>query len=284
MKFDLHCHSHFSDGNHPPEFLIQRAIANNVTHLAITDHDCVQVFKQPVEVPQELTLIPGVEISCTWNGQEIHVVGLGIDVEAQQLTAILDIQQKSRRERAATMAKRLASFTDYDLESYLESLPCISRTRSHIANFLVKEGASKNHQQAFKKYLSRKGKLYCPANWCDLETAISSINAAGGIAVVAHPSRYPFTRKKLLSLLSDFKQAGGAAIETAYSNLDPLARKKLEDACDEMDMYASCGSDFHSIENTWTDIGKFHSFAESKKNSIWNHPRWHFSHNSPQAV
>jgi predicted metal-dependent phosphoesterase TrpH len=280
MKFDLHCHSHFSDGNHSPEFLIERAVANKVTHLAITDHDCVQVFKQPVEVPRELTLIPGVEISCVWNGQEIHVVGLGIDVEARQLNTLLNVQQQSRRERAAVMAERLASFTDYDLESYLASLPCISRTRSHIANFLVIQGAAKNHQQAFKKYLSRKGKLYCPASWCDLDAAIACINSAGGLAVVAHPSRYPFTRKKLLSLLDDFKQAGGAAIETAYSNLDPLARKNLEEVCEKLELYASCGSDFHSAENTWTDIGKFHSFAAAKKNAIWNHPEWHFNHSS----
>lgn len=280
MKFDLHCHSHFSDGNHPPDFLINRAIANKVTHLAITDHDCVEAFNQPVEVPQELTLIPGVEISCDWNGQEIHIVGLGINTEASQLKTLLSQQQQSRRERAATMAKRLASFTDYDLETYLESLPCVSRTRSHIANFLVKEGVSKNHQQAFKKYLSRKGKLYCPANWCDLEKAVASINSAGGMAVVAHPSRYPYTRKKLLRLLSDFKQAGGAGIETSYSNLDPLARKNLEDICETLDLHASCGSDFHSVENTWTDIGKFHTFPTAKKNAIWNHPKWHFSHDS----
>jgi predicted metal-dependent phosphoesterase TrpH len=280
MKFDLHCHSHFSDGSHSSEFLIKRAIANKVTHLAITDHDCVEVFNQPPQVPQELTLIPGVEISCDWKGQEIHVVGLGINVETPQLKTLLTKQQQSRRERAATMAGRLASFTDYDLEAYLESLPCISRTRSHIANFLVKEGVSKNHQQAFKKYLSRKGKLYCPANWCDLETAVAGINSAGGLAVVAHPSRYPYTRKKLLRLLDDFKQAGGVAIETSYSNLDPLARKNLEDVCEMLDLYASCGSDFHSVENTWTDIGKFHTFSTAKKNAIWNHPKWHLSHDS----
>lgn len=276
MKFDLHCHSHYSDGNHPPEFLIKRAIENNVTHLAITDHDCVQAFLEPLEVPEQLTLISGVEISCNWDGQEIHVVGLGVDTSAKELSSLLLTQQDSRKGRAAIMAQRLANFSDANLESYLESLPCISRTRSHIANFLVNEGICKNHQQAFKKHLSRKGKLYTPATWCELDTAISCINSANGLAVVAHPSRYPFTRKKLLRLLADFKQAGGSAIETSYSNLDPRARKNLDEACLEMDLYASCGSDFHSTENTWTDIGKFQSFAPSKKNAIWNHPKWHF--------
>lgn len=275
MKFDLHCHSYYSDGSHSPDFLIERAIRNKVTHLAVTDHDCLEFHKLEQTAPPELQLITGVEISCNWNNQELHVVGLGIDVNNSTLNSLLSVQQSSRNQRAAVMAANLAKISDANLNTYLESLPCIAKTRSHIANFLVSEGICKNHQQAFKKYLSRTGKIYCPATWCELEQAIAGINEAGGIAVLAHPSRYPFTRRKLIRLLTDFKDLGGAAIETAYGNLSPVARKNLEQLCEELELYASCGSDFHSAANHWTDIGRFHTFPESKKNAIWNHPRWH---------
>lgn len=277
MKFDLHCHSYFSDGSHSPDFLLERAAHNKVTHLAVTDHDCLEFHKLELSAPPELQLISGVEISCNWNNQELHVVGLGIDVGNPELNSLLAFQQSSRNERASAMAANLAKFSDADLGAYLDSLPCIAKTRTHIANFLVREGICKNHQQAFKKYLARTGKIYCPAQWCELEKAVTAISNAGGIAVLAHPSRYPFTRRKLIRLLTDFKNHGGAAIETAYSNLSPIARKNLEQHCEDLDLYASCGSDFHSSANQWTDIGKFHTFPAAKKNAIWNHPRWHFS-------
>lgn len=280
MKFDLHCHSYYSDGTHSPEFLIQRAIQNHVTHLAITDHDCIEVHKQSITAPSELKLITGVEISCAWGSQEIHIVGLGIDTSDLSLNALLDGQQESRLRRAESMAANLAKISQADLTKYLDSLPCLARTRTHIANFLVSEGICKNHQQAFKKFLSRTGKIYSPATWCSLEEAVAKINGANGIAVVAHPSRYPYTRRKLLKLLEEFKSHGGVAIETAYSNLSPIAQKNLEQLCEETDLYASAGSDFHSAENRWTDIGKFHTFAESKKNAIWKHPRWHFTNST----
>ncbi|MFK7865011.1 MAG: PHP domain-containing protein [Pseudohongiellaceae bacterium] len=280
MKFDLHCHSYYSDGSHPPDFLMHRAVQNGVTHLSITDHDCIEVYKQELAIPTELKLVSGVEISCAWDNQEIHIVGLGIDVNDQSLNSLLAAQQASRTRRTTEIAHNLAKITQADLAGYFESLPCISRTRTHIAHFLVAEGICKNHQQAFKKYLSRSGKIYSPASWCSLEEAISSIDNAGGIAVLAHPSRYPYTRKKLIRLIENFKESGGSAIETAYSNLSPITQKNLELLCEETSLYASAGSDFHSAENRWTDIGKFHRFAEGKKNAIWNHPKWHFTDNA----
>lgn len=276
MKFDLHCHSHYSDGSHSADFLIKRAISNKVTHLAITDHDCMEVSNQQMDIPQALTLISGVEISCDWLGQEIHIVGLGVNPTSDQLSSLLETQQLSRLERVKGMADKLAKLGNTKLEEHFESLPCISQTRSHVASFLVDQGLCKNQQQAFKKYLSKKGKLYVRPNWCELKQAVSSINDAGGLAVVAHPSRYPYTRRKLKKLLDEFKQHGGEAMETSYSNLDPLVRKNLDQLCDEAGLFASCGSDFHSADNQWTDIGKFPTFSSAKKNAIWNHPRWHY--------
>ena len=88
MKADLHCHSYFSDGKHPASFLIERALINKVTHLALTDHDCTNVHIG-LEKFQELTIIKGVEISCAWQSHELHIVGLSINPEDCQLHNLL---------------------------------------------------------------------------------------------------------------------------------------------------------------------------------------------------
>ena len=102
MKADLHCHSHFSDGQHPPQFLMDRAVANHVTHLAITDHDCL-LNCSGWKIPPGLTLVPGLEISAGWRGMEIHIVGLGIDAESTPLNDYVSRQQQLRRDRIVAM-------------------------------------------------------------------------------------------------------------------------------------------------------------------------------------
>lgn len=275
MKADLHCHSHFSDGKHSPEFLTNRAVENQVTHLAITDHDCITVNQQLLNTALPLQLIAGVEISCHWSDHEIHLVGLAIDANDQSLQGALEKQRYNRRERALRMAERLGGIHTSALKDYLEALPCIAYTRTHIADYLIKVGLCKNHEQAFKKFLSRRGKIYEPIEWMSLEIAIKLIHEAGGLSVIAHPSRYRFTRTKLKRLLMDFAQHGGAGLETSYANIDPASRAQLTSLAEELGLMVSSGSDFHSDANHWTSIGKFTVIPPDTKNAIWNHPRWH---------
>jgi 3',5'-nucleoside bisphosphate phosphatase len=275
MKADLHCHSHFSDGKHAPEFLFSRALENQVTHLAITDHDCITVDQQLTEAALPLQLITGVEISCQWLDHEIHLVGLAFDPADKLLRDALEQQRQQRLKRAHRMAERLGGPHEAALKNYLGQLPCLAYTRTHIADFLVEEGLCKNHEQAFKKFLSRRGKIFEPIQWMSLETAIKLIHDAGGVSVIAHPSRYRFTRTKLKKLLNDFAQQHGTGIETSYSNVDPATRNQLTELAQEMRLMVSSGSDFHSDANHWTNIGKFTVIPPETKNAIWNHPRWH---------
>jgi len=225
-----------------------------------------------------LNLIPGVELSCHWEGREIHIVGLFIDIEDDALLGMLGEQQLRRRDRVEQFAKKLSALGIEGLRDYMNSLHCESWTRTHVANFLVTEGHAKNNQKAFKKYLARKGKIYVPAEWPELEHAVSVISNAGGIAVLAHPGRYPLSRSKLLQLIIDFKDAGGEAMEVSYGNIDPQMRKKLVELATANSLFESQGSDFHSADATWTDLGRFPEPGSSAiKNAIWLHPRWHFS-------
>ena len=231
MKVDLHCHSHYSDGKHAPEFLIQRAIQNQLTHLAITDHDCTEALTVAANIETDLIVINGVEISCAWENIEVHFVGLLFDPSDQDIRSLLASQQQKRQDRMLAMDRKLRLLGKEGLMSYLQALPCISYTRSHVADFLVESGICKSRQKAFKSYLGNRGRIFEAANWCLLQDAISIINAAGGIAVLAHPGRYPLGKKKLESLVDDFAMHGGEAIEVSYSNIQQRIMQQLSDLC-----------------------------------------------------
>lgn len=277
MKIDFHCHSHFSDGHHSPQFLLQRAEENKLTHLAITDHDCIADLSQ-LEVPAGLTLVPGIEISCNWNKHEIHIVGLNIHHKHPELAAFIDQQQQARKARIGRIGEKLEKLGIDGLLEFLQAKPCLSWTRSHVAEFLVSAGHSKTFQKAFKKYLKPSGSAYVAAQWPALHEAVSIIKQAGGIAVLAHPSRYSLTNTKMNSLVNDFIEAEGEAIEVSFGGIDPLKSRALCDLALQRNLYVSAGSDFHTTDRQWTDLGKFPALeSRAIKNAIWNHPRWHFS-------
>lgn len=277
MNADLHSHSYYSDGKQSPNFLLRRAMENNVSHLAITDHDCIDGLLNLDTTTTEVTIINGVELSCIWNNVEVHIVGLLINLENDGILELLASQQLQRRIRAKAIDEMLTRLGIEGLATYLQSLPCTAYTRSHIADFLVQGKNCKNRQKAFKTFLGKKGKTYVPASCCSLKDGIAGITNAGGIAVLAHPSRYSLSKKKLELLLDDFKECGGEAIEGSYSNIDPSTKKYLCQLAIEKSLYLSTGSDFHDSAATWTDIGKFPALNEqAKKNAIWLHPKWHF--------
>lgn len=271
---DLHCHSHFSDGKHPLSFLIERALANGVTHLAITDHDSTNVHAT-LEGSQELSLIKGVEISCAWESQELHIVGLCIDPGNPALEKLLSAQQEKRRQRVSQIDAMLTAIGIQGLLPHMSNLPAVAQTRSHIADFLVQQKVCKTRQKVFKQYLNKGGKAYVAAEWCELEEAVAAITSAGGIAVLAHPGRYGIYQSKLSSLINDFKEAGGEALECTYPNIaEKMQQYLLKQALDK-GLYVTGGSDFHDAGATWTDVGKFPPLPESiHQLGVWHHPGW----------
>ncbi|MBU13972.1 MAG: phosphatase [Gammaproteobacteria bacterium] len=275
MKIDFHCHSHFSDGHHSPQFLLQRAAKNQLTHLAITDHDCITDLSK-LEIPAGLILVPGIEISCNWNKHEIHLVGLQIEDSHPELNAFINGQQQARTERVSSISEKLEKLGISGLLEFMAAKPCLSWTRSHVAEFLVSEGHSKTFHKAFKKFLKPSGSVYVAAQWPALNEAISIIKQAGGIAVLAHPSRYNLTNTKLLSLINDFILAEGEAIEVSFGGIDPIRSRALCDIALQRNLFVSAGSDFHTTDRQWTDLGKFPAIeSRAIKNAIWNHSRWH---------
>ncbi len=276
FKADLHCHSHFSDGRHSPEILLARTAESGVSHLAITDHDFI-TRTDNLSSATDIQLICGVEISCAWRNREVHIVGLFIDSESVPLNRLLKQQRQKRKQRFIAMDKKLQSNGIEGLHTYLKSLPCETWTRSHVAEFLVTRGHCRSWDKAFKNFLSLRGKAYVPIEWAALCEVVKLIREANGIAVVAHPGRYGLTRTKIEHLVSEFKEAGGEAIEGTYANVDPSIRKFLCELAIEENLYISAGSDFHTADRHWTDLGRFPRLdSAANKNAIWHHSRWHF--------
>ena len=273
MKVDLHCHTCLSDGKHPAAYVIERALENELTHLAITDHDYAQTHSHHEN--DGLTLIPGVEISCQWGSFEIHVVGLFIDPENISLQTLLSNQQARRHARVAAMDEKLAALGTRGLLANLTEQPAVALTRSHVADFLVARGVCKTRQKAFKTHLNKSGKLYVPAQWCDLSEAVSAIKSARGIAVMAHPGRYPLNKTKLRQLVSAFCEAGGDALEVSYPHIAPEMASFLDKTALANNLYLSAGSDFHDAGAHWTDVGKYPWLnSEASERAVWHHPIW----------
>ncbi len=278
MKADLHCHSHYSDGAHTPEFVLERAVKNGITMLALTDHDGVEGLHQlhRSEYASQLTLINGVEISSNWEQCEVHVLGLCIDPNNEKLSDLLNSQQSKRHERMQHTDILLQKAGISGLQAYLDDLTSIAPGRSHVADYLVNLGRCRSKSKAFQSWLGRDGRCYVKPTWCGIEIAISTIIEAGGIAVLAHPHRYPIGKSSLRRLVMEFSALGGEGLEVCSPGVDTAVLKKLTSMCDEYYLWASMGSDFHSSDATWTDLGKYPSLPEeNKKNAIWLHPRWH---------
>jgi 3',5'-nucleoside bisphosphate phosphatase len=259
LNLDLHSHSTFSDGTLTPAELINRAVERGVTVLALTDHDDTGGLEaaRAATAGHDIRLIDGVEISVTWNGQTIHVVGLGIDPADAALQAGL---AATRGGRAGRADKIIAAFDALGIsgsregaQQYASNPQLIGRT--HFARFLVRQGVVKDIKTAFKRFLGGGQPCYVPHQWATLGAAVSWINGSGGTAVLAHPGRYPLDTAQMRVLLAEFRDLGGAAIEVVSSSHRPHHCTAFAAHARQFGLAASAGSDFHSPQESYHDLG-----------------------------
>jgi len=270
-KYDLHCHSTASDGALTPAEVVKRAKLQGVTHLALTDHDTTDGLKeaQIAAEQQDITLIPGIELSASWQKKCLHIVGLGIDPEHPALFDGIETQQKIRIERASKIAEKLnKKRIGGALEAVCQQAGETMVTRLHFAEFLLQNHYVDSFQEAFDKYLGAGKPAYVATTWASLENTVHWITESGGVAVLAHPLRYKMTASWLRKALTAFKHAGGAAIEvvTGQSSVDDIQRS-LHFAR-QFDFMASQGSDFHNPDNRWVELGRLAPMPDGIK-PIW---------------
>ncbi|MCQ9059532.1 RNase RNM [Vibrio alginolyticus] len=260
MRIDLHSHTTASDGRLEPKDLVERALSFDIEVLAITDHDTVDGLALAKQYVQDnnlpIKIINGIEISTVWQNKDIHIVGLNIDPENEQLSALIEQQKQHRITRSELIAERLQKATRVGvLEEVRQIAGDAPVTRAHFAKWLVDNGYAKTMQMVFKKYLTRNNPGYVPPNWCSMKDAVDAIHVAGGMAVLAHPGRYKLTAKWIKRLLAAFVEAGGDAMEVAQPQQAQQERRNLADYAIQYKLLASQGSDFH-YPSPWMELGR----------------------------
>ena len=259
LNADLHCHSVVSDGTLTPEALAARAKANGVQLWALTDHDEIGGQERAMAAAKALDMkyLTGVEISITFAGKTVHIVGLGFDHTHTDLVQGLRNTRGGRAERAKEMSEGLAKVGIHGAYEgalkFAGNHELISRT--HFARFLVESGVCKDTSEVFRKYLTENKPGFVPHRWASLENAVNWITGAGGVAVIAHPARYGFTANEEFALFTEFINHGGRGVEVitgSHSSADAL---QYADTALEFNLSASRGSDFHSPDESHTDLG-----------------------------
>ncbi len=270
-KYDLHCHSTASDGSLSPTQLVQRAHQQGVTALALTDHDTTAGLPEAEQAACEvgIQLIPGIELSVTWENKCFHIVGLGINPDHPELIEGIKKQQQIRAARAVKIATKL------EKKRMPGAFEAVSKaagpgmiTRLHFADYLLAQQYVRSQQEAFDKFLGNGKPAFVATVWAGLDEAIRWITGSGGIAVLAHPLRYKLTSRWMKRALSAFKQAGGLGIEvvTGRSSSDDIHRS--HQFAQQFELFASQGSDFHTPDNQWVELGRISPLPAGSK-PVW---------------
>lgn len=259
LNADLHSHSNVSDGTLSPEDLAARAHAGGVELWSLTDHDEIAGQRRARDAAHALGMdyLTGTEISVSFAGQTVHIVGLGFDADDEALATGLAATRGGRRQRALQMAEGLAQVgiggAFEGALRYVGNPDLISRT--HFARFLVETGVCPDTHSVFRRYLTEGHPGFVPTRWARLGDAVRWITQAGGVAVIAHPGRYRFTPTEEYALFTEFIGHGGQAVEVMTGSHSADERLRYADTALEFDLLASRGSDFHAPGESRCELG-----------------------------
>ena len=259
LNADLHCHSVVSDGTLTPEQLAERAAKNGVELWALTDHDEIGGQRRAAAAAkaQGMKYLTGTEISVTFIGATVHIVGLGFNPDDARMLAGLEKTRGGRRERAQEISDGLAKVGikgAYEgALKYVGNPDLISRT--HFGRYLVEAGVCQDTNEVFRKYLTEGKPGFVEHKWANLKEAVTWIREGGGVAVIAHPARYKFSANEEYALFSEFKQHGGEAVEVVTGSHSVAEYDIYAKTAVEFGLAASRGSDFHDPAESHTDLG-----------------------------
>lgn len=259
LNADLHCHSVVSDGTLTPEALAARAKANGVELWALTDHDEIGGQHRAAAAARAngMKYLTGTEISVTFANETVHIVGLGFDPDDADMLQGLHNTRGGRGQRAMEMSDGLARVGIKG--AYEGALKFVGNpeliSRTHFARFLVESGVCKETAEVFRKYLTEGKPGYVPHRWASLHDAVKWITSARGMAIIAHPARYKFTPNEEYALFTEFKAHGGQGVEVVTGSHTAQEYVKYAETAREFGLAASRGSDFHSPEESHTDLG-----------------------------
>lgn len=253
---DLHAHTWYSDGKHPPQDLVRMAAAAGLTHLAVTDHETVGGIAEAMSAAADagIEVVPGIEFATRIKTIEIHVVGLWIDPENDAIAEAVASVHDERRVRAERMLAKLNALgVRIGMEDVLRVVGKGAISRPHVAQALVETGAVAKFEEAFARYLGRHGSAYVPRRNFSPAEAIKAVHDAGGVAVLAHgliggPGREHVAR---------IAKEGLDAVEAVHPKLGDADRAWLRGFARKNGLGISGGSDWHGAGWSEGEIGDY---------------------------
>ena len=255
---DLHVHSNKSDGTFTPSELVTMAIQKNLTALALTDHDTTDGLAELTHAAQgkPLEVVPGIELSTEYEGKDIHIVGLFIDPEQPDFKAHLKSFVESRDARNRKMCANLQEAgLPISYEALQEANPGSVITRAHYGTWLLEHGIVSSVADAFSKYLGDHTPYFVPREKVTPQQAVSLIQKAGGLAILAHPILYRMSREGLDILVCRLKDAGLTGIEALYATYNHREENQIRQLALKYDLLISGGSDFHGLAKPKLELG-----------------------------
>lgn len=260
---DLHVHSNASDGTLTPTEVVSRAIQNGLSAIALTDHDTIDGVKEALdtankakEAGQSIEIIAGTELSVAYKGRDIHILGLFIDIQNRDFQNFLNHAKEERITRNLKMIENLQNvgiaITIEDLKRENEDTVI---TRAHFAKHLLETGVVKTKEEAFRKYLDSSTPYFVPREYFTPEEAIKQIHSAGGIASLAHPLLYKYSRSEVEKLVVYLKSLGLDALETYYTTHTDADEYFVRNLARRQGLMMTGGSDFHGTNKPDIELG-----------------------------
>lgn len=250
---DLHTHTLYSDGTETPQQLIALAIAAGLSALAITDHDTMEGYEVAARSgpTQGLELIPGLEMSASFEGREVHMLGFFLNPADAALQQFLSSQRQRRIERIHEMVARLQALgVSVTPEDVFAAAGKGAVGRPHVAQALVNRGYVSTLKEAFERYIGANGPAYIPGSPVLPQAAMRTIRQAGGIPVLAHP-----VYLKDDALIDQWAQEGLAGLEVYHSSHTPEVIRRYEQIAERLQLLKTGGTDYHGTAKEGVAIG-----------------------------
>ncbi len=250
---DLHLHTRFSDGTETPERVVELAAQAGLSVIAITDHDNMDAFPiaRPVAARLGIDLIPGIEMSASANGLEVHILGFLLNPEDSGLRRHMAEQQARRVARVHEMVKKLQAVgIRIEAEEVLQLAGEGTVGRPHVARVLQRHGYVTQLSEAFDKFIGPKNPGFVPGSPLPPSQVIDVIRRAGGVPVLAHPIYL-----KSDPLIDQFVKEGLAGLEVYHSGHAPEMVRHYEQIADRLKLLKTGGSDFHGDSKEGLPVG-----------------------------
>ena len=260
-QIDLHTHTTASDGTLTPAELMAHARELGLSTVAITDHDTMNGVAEAQAAGEKLgvEVIPGIEISTDYRGEDTHVLGYGMDKDAPALREVLDWVIEDRRRRNGKIVELMRrDGVNVSLEELEARNPGATIGRPHFARVLVAQGIAGSVSDAFARFLSTGKQYYLPRTYIPMKDAVNVIRSCGGTAVLAHPLQYGYSEEELHDLVRYAAEAGMSGMEIYYTGYTAEQIDRLSKLAAEFGLFTTGGSDFHGANKLDIELGRGH--------------------------